>query len=35
MLPLRLGTLNADGYQELFIYTLTKKAASNRQITVR
>src|SRR5262245_56933860 len=25
MLPLRLGTLNADGYQELFIYTLTKK----------
>jgi hypothetical protein len=25
MLPLRLGTLNADGYQELFIYALTKK----------
>lgn len=25
MLPLRLGTLNADGSQELFIYTLTKK----------
>jgi hypothetical protein len=25
MLPLRLGTLNADGYQELFIYTLTQK----------
>src|SRR5262245_9429098 len=25
MLPLRLGTLNADGYQELLIYTLTKK----------
>ena len=25
MLPLRLGTLNADGDQELFIYTLTKK----------
>jgi len=25
MLPLRLGTLNADGYQELFIYTLSKK----------
>ncbi len=25
MLPLRLGTLNADGYQELFIYTLTPK----------
>jgi hypothetical protein len=25
MLPLRLGTLNADGFQELFIYTLTKK----------
>src|SRR5438132_3744018 len=25
MLPLRLGTLNADGYQELFVYTLTKK----------
>jgi hypothetical protein len=25
MLPLRLGTLNADGYQELFIYTLTRK----------
>ena len=25
MLPLRLGTLNADGAQELFIYTLTKK----------
>jgi hypothetical protein len=24
MLPLRLGTLNADGPQELFIYTLTK-----------
>jgi hypothetical protein len=25
MLPLRLGTLNADGYQELFVYALTKK----------
>jgi hypothetical protein len=25
MLPLRLGTLNADGYQELFIYALTSK----------
>jgi len=25
MLPLRLGTLNADGYQELFIYTLTQR----------
>ncbi len=25
MLPLRLGTLNADGTQELFIYALTKK----------
>jgi hypothetical protein len=25
MLPLRLGTLNADGSQELFIYTLTRK----------
>jgi hypothetical protein len=25
MLPLRLGTLNADGTQELFIYTLTQK----------
>jgi hypothetical protein len=25
MLPLRLGTLNADGDQELFIYALTKK----------
>jgi len=25
MLPIRLGTLNADGAQELFIYTLTKK----------
>lgn len=25
MLPIRLGTLNADGPQELFIYTLTKK----------
>ena len=25
MLPLRLGTLNADGYQELFIYTLSAK----------
>jgi hypothetical protein len=25
MLPLRLGTLNADGAQELFIYALTKK----------
>ena len=25
MLPLRLGTLNAEGYQELFIYTLTRK----------
>jgi hypothetical protein len=24
MLPLRLGTLNAEGYQELFVYTLTK-----------
>jgi hypothetical protein len=25
MLPIRLGTLNADGPQELFIYTLTRK----------
>jgi hypothetical protein len=25
MLPIRLGTVNADGYQELFIYTLTRK----------
>ncbi len=25
MLPIRLGTLNADGHQELFIYTLTRK----------
>jgi len=25
MLPIRLGTLNADGEQELFIYTLTRK----------
>ena len=25
MLPIRLGTVNADGPQELFIYTLTKK----------
>jgi hypothetical protein len=25
MLPLRLGTLNADGPQELFIYTLTQR----------
>jgi hypothetical protein len=25
LLPLRLGTLNADGAQELFIYALTKK----------
>src|SRR5262245_32845957 len=25
MLPLRLGTLNADGYQLFFIYTLTQK----------
>jgi hypothetical protein len=25
MLPIRLGTLNADGHQELFIYTLTQK----------
>ena len=25
MLPLRLGTLNADGYQELFVYALTQK----------
>lgn len=25
MLPIRLGTLNADGAQELFVYTLTKK----------
>ncbi len=25
MLPIRLGTVNADGAQELFIYTLTKK----------
>jgi len=24
MLPLRLGTLNADGYQELFVYALTR-----------
>ena len=25
MLPIRLGTINADGPQELFIYTLTRK----------
>jgi hypothetical protein len=25
MLPIRLGTLNADGDQEMFVYTLTKK----------
>ncbi len=25
MLPIRLGTLNADGYQEMFVYTLTRK----------
>ena len=25
MLPIRLGTLNADGSQELFVYTLTRK----------
>jgi hypothetical protein len=25
MLPIRLGTLNADGYQELFVYALTRK----------
>jgi hypothetical protein len=25
MLPIRLGTLNADGQQELFVYTLTRK----------
>jgi hypothetical protein len=25
MLPIRLGTLNAEGPQELFVYTLTKK----------
>ncbi len=25
MLPIRLGTLNADGTQELFVYTLTRK----------
>ncbi|MBX3307879.1 MAG: DUF2330 domain-containing protein [Nitrospira sp.] len=25
MLPIRLGTINADGAQELFIYTLTKQ----------
>ncbi len=25
MLPIRLGTVNADGSQELFIYTLTRK----------
>lgn len=25
MLPIRLGTLNANGHQELFVYTLTRK----------
>ena len=25
MLPIRLGTVNADGAQELFVYTLTRK----------
>ena len=25
MLPIRLGTLNADGYQDLFVYALTRK----------
>src|SRR2546423_1743671 len=25
MLPIRLGTLNADGVQELFVYALTRK----------
>jgi len=27
MLPIRLGTLNADGQQELFVYALTRKMA--------
>ena len=25
MLPIRLGTVNADGPQELFVYALTRK----------
>ena len=25
MLPIRLGTVNADGQQELFVYALTRK----------
>ena len=35
MLPIRLGTLNADGAQELFVYALTRKGGSRRRTTAR
>ena len=33
MLPIRLGMVNANGPQELFIYALTARAASRRPTT--
>ena len=35
MLPIRLGTINADGAQDLFIYTRQSKGASKRRTTGR
>jgi hypothetical protein len=32
MLPIRLGMVNADGPQELFVYALSQKGASRRLI---
>ena len=35
MLPIRLGTLNADGAQELFVYALTRKGRVETTTTAR
>lgn len=35
MLPIRLGTMNADGSQDLFNYTLQSTGASKRRTTGR
>ena len=35
MLPIRLGTVNANGPQELFVFALTRGAAWRRRTTGR
>ena len=35
MLPIRLGTVNADGPQELFVYALPARAGSRRRTIAR